>query len=81
MLLFTRSSRIRSANVGSHAIVFKNLRFGPFTVKRNPGFSFLTKTGSAAFLEVSVFNLENTGVVSTIGVTVAKVMPFKTKTH
>ncbi len=37
MLLFTRSSRIRSANVGSHAIVFKSLRFGPFTLKRNPG--------------------------------------------
>ncbi len=24
-------------SVGSHAIVFKSLRFGPFTLKRNPG--------------------------------------------
>ncbi len=36
MLMFTRSSRTRSANVDSHAIVFKSLRFGPFTLKRNP---------------------------------------------
>ncbi len=37
MLLFTRSSRIRRANVGSQAILFKSLSFGPFTLKRYPG--------------------------------------------
>ncbi len=37
MLLFTRSSRIRRANVGSRAILFKSLSFGPFTLKRYPG--------------------------------------------
>ncbi len=36
MLLFTRSSRMRRANVGSYAIVFKSLCFGLFTLKHNP---------------------------------------------
>ncbi len=36
MLLFTRLSRICRANVGSHAIVFKSLRFGPFTLELYP---------------------------------------------
>ncbi len=44
MLLFTQSSRICRMNVGSHAIVFKSLRFGRFTLKHNPQ-SFQTKTG------------------------------------
>ncbi len=57
---FTRSSRILRANVGSHAIVFKSFRFGQFTLKPR---SFQNKTGSAAFSKVSVFNLENAGVV------------------
>ncbi len=35
MLLFTRSSRIRRANVGNYAIVFKSLCFGPFKLKCN----------------------------------------------
>ncbi len=30
------SSSIRRANVGSHPIIFKSIRFGPFTVKRYP---------------------------------------------
>ncbi len=55
LLLFTRSSRIRRANVGRHAIVFKSLRFAPFT--------FQTKTESAAFSKVSVFDLDNTGAL------------------
>ncbi len=38
LLLFTRSLRIRSANVGSHVIIFKSLSFGPFTLKHNPEF-------------------------------------------
>ncbi len=61
LLLFTRSSRIRRAYVGSHAIVFKSLHFGPFALKHKK--SFQTKTGSAAFSKVSVFDLENAGVV------------------
>ncbi len=48
MLLFTRSLRIHSANVGSHAIIFKSLRFGPFTLKRNPGV-FKLKRGLQRF--------------------------------
>ncbi len=44
MLLFTQSSRICRVNVGSHAIVFKSLRFGRFTLKHNHR-SFQTKTG------------------------------------
>ncbi len=48
MLLFTRSSRICSENVGSKAIVFKILRFGPFTLKRNPGI-FKLKRGLQRF--------------------------------
>ncbi len=27
---------VYTSNVGSHAIVFKSLRFGPFTLKHNP---------------------------------------------
>ncbi len=65
MLLFTRSSRIRSANVGNHAIVFKSLRFGPFTLKRNPRV-FKLKRGLQRFSKVSVFDLENAAVVQTI---------------
>ncbi len=37
MLLFTWLSRMHRENVGSLANVFKSLRFGPFTLKRNPG--------------------------------------------
>ncbi len=48
MLLFTQSSRICSENVGSHAIVFKSLRFAPFTLKRNPGV-FKLKRGLQRF--------------------------------
>ncbi len=48
LLLFTRSSRIRRANVGSHVIIFKSLRFGPFTLKRNPRF-FKLKRGRCIF--------------------------------
>ncbi len=58
MLLFTRSSRIRSANVGSHAIVFKSLRFGPFTLKRNPGV-FKLKRGLQRF-QKSLFSTSKT---------------------
>ncbi len=47
MLLFTQSSRIRSVNVGSHAIIFKSLHFGHYT--ETQPWSFQTKTGSAAF--------------------------------
>ncbi len=32
-VIVTRSSRIRRVNVDSHAIVFKSLYFGPFTLK------------------------------------------------
>ncbi len=52
MLLFTQSSSIHRANVGSHAIVFKSQ---PWSIQ--------TKTGSAAFSKVSVLDLENAGVV------------------
>ncbi len=48
MLSFTQLSRIRSANVGSHAIVFKSLRFGSLTLKRNPRF-FKLKRGLQRF--------------------------------
>ncbi len=61
MLLFTRSSRINGENVGSHANIFKSLRFGLFTLKGNSG-SLQRKTGSAAFSKV-VFDLENARVV------------------
>ncbi len=54
MLLFTRSSRIRSANVGSHAIIFKSLRFAPFTLKRNPGV-FKLKRGLQCFQKSQFF--------------------------
>lgn len=60
MFLFTWSSRIRSANVGSHAIVFKSLSFGLFTLKCNPGV-FKLKRGLQDF-QVSIFDLENTRV-------------------
>ncbi len=61
-VIVTRSSRICRANVGSHAIVFKSLRFGPFTLKRNPGV-FKLKRGLQHFSKVSSFDLENAGVV------------------
>ncbi len=48
MLLFKQSSRILRENVGSHAIVFKSLRFGPFTLKCNPGV-FKLKRGLQCF--------------------------------
>ncbi len=48
MLLFTWSSRISIENVGRQAIVFKSLRFGPFTLKRNPGV-FKLKRGLQRF--------------------------------
>ncbi len=58
MLLFIRLSRIHRA-----AIVFKSLRFGPFTLKViKITLRFQIKTGSAAFLKVFVFDLENAGV-------------------
>ncbi len=41
------------ANVGSHAIVFKSLRFGPLTLKRNPGV-FKLKRGLQHF-QMSLF--------------------------
>jgi len=63
MVLFIQLSRIRRANVGSHTILFKSLRFGPFTLKViKITLSFQIKTGSAAFLKVFVFDLENAGV-------------------
>ncbi len=62
MLLFTWSSRIRRANVGSHVIVFKSLPFWSVYTETLPR-SFQIKTGSAAFLKVSVFDRENAGVV------------------
>ncbi len=37
------------------------LSLGPFTLKRNPEVSI--KTGSAVFSKVSIFDLENAGVV------------------
>ncbi len=58
LLLFTR---IRRANVGSHAIVFKSLSFAPFSLKHNPQ-SVYTKTGSAAFfksLSIAPFSLKH----------------------
>ncbi len=55
LLLFRRSSRIRSANVGSHAIVFKSFRFGPFTLKRNPRV-FKLKRGLKWFFHKSPFS-------------------------
>ncbi len=61
LLLFTRSSRIRSANVDSHAIVFKSLRFVPFTLKRNPGV-FKLKQGLQHFQKSPFSRVENTGV-------------------
>ncbi len=48
LLLFTRSSRIRRANVARHAIVFKRLCFGLFTLKINPG-AFKLKRGLQCF--------------------------------
>ncbi len=61
MLLFTQSSRIRRANVCSHAIVFKSLRFGPFTLKHYPGVFDLNRVCSV--FKISIFDLENSGVV------------------
>ncbi len=57
MLLFTRSSRIHRANVGSHAIIFKSLCFGPLTLKRNPRVFKLKRVCSI------LKRVENTGVV------------------
>jgi len=37
-------------NVNVHAIVFKSLRFGPFTLKHNPGV-FKLKRGMQRFLK------------------------------
>ncbi len=48
LLLFIQSSWIRRANVVSHAIVFKSLRFGLFTLKCNPGV-FKLKRGLQRF--------------------------------
>ncbi len=48
MIFFTWPSRIHRENVGSHAIVFKSLCFGPFTLKRNPGV-FKLKRGLQCF--------------------------------
>jgi len=62
MLLFTRSTRIRRANVGSHAIVFKSLCFGPFILKRNPGV-FKLKRGLQHFRKSLFSRFENAGVV------------------
>ncbi len=62
MLLFTRSSRIRSANLGSHAIIFKSLCFAPFTQKRNPGV-FKLKRGLQRFQKSPFSRVENAGVV------------------
>ncbi len=47
-VIVTRSSRIHRENVGSHAIVFKSLRFGPFTLKCYPGV-FKLKRGLQRF--------------------------------
>ncbi len=62
MLLFTRSSRIRRENVGGHDIIFKSLRFGPFTLKRNPGV-FKVKRGLQRFRKSLFSRVENAGVV------------------
>ncbi len=68
------SSRIRRANVGSHPIIFKNIRFGPFTVKRYPRV-FKLKRSLRCFQKSPFLRVENVG----IGVTVAKVMRFEMK--
>ncbi len=62
MLLFTQSSRIRRTNVGSHAIVYKSLRFGPFKLKHNTGV-FKLKRGLQRFQKSQFSRVENTGVV------------------
>ncbi len=46
----------------SHAIVFKSLRFGPFTLKRNPEV-FQIKRGLQRFQKSLFSTLENAGVV------------------
>ncbi len=61
ILLITRSSRICRANVGNHAIVFKNICFGPFTPKHNPGV-FKLKQGLQRFQKSPFLRVENTGV-------------------
>ncbi len=43
MLLFTRSSRMRRANVGSYDIIFKSLCFGLFTLKQKSAFKLAKK--------------------------------------
>ncbi len=58
MLLFTQSSRIRRVNVGSHAIVFKSLHFGLFTLKGNPGV-FKLKQGLQRFRKSPFSRVEN----------------------
>ncbi len=37
LLFLEQNLCLRLINVGSHAIVFKSLCFGPFTIKSNPG--------------------------------------------
>ncbi len=61
-MMFTWSSRIRSANVGSHAIVFKSLHFVPFTLKRNTGV-FKLKWGLQRFQKSQFLRVKNIGVV------------------
>ncbi len=73
-LLFTQSSRICRANVGSHAVVFKSLRFGPFTLKHNPGV-FKLKQGLKRFQKSQFWSI----YTETQPASIAKVMRFKTK--
>ncbi len=47
-----------SVNVGSHAIIFKSLHFGPFTLKCNPGV-FKLKWGLQRF-QKSLFSTSKT---------------------
>ncbi len=54
----------------SHAIFFKSLCFGPFTLKRNPRV-LKTKIESAAFTKVSISEGQNAEIVYKTGVTVA----------
>ncbi len=57
--IITSSLGIRRTNVGSHAIIFKNLSFGPFTLKCNPG-AFKLKQYLQCFRKSPVLRGKNT---------------------
>ncbi len=56
------STRMRRENVGSHAIIFKSLSFGPFTLKCNPGV-FKLKWGLQRFRSLRFQRVKNARVV------------------